>query len=92
MYLVLYENRGNTGDHYYEQKKSNYEKILPTLKSDEQLILQAILDSDGLIAQSDLGKITGVSRSSVSRALDILESRGIIERRRRGMSNTIVLK
>ena len=76
----------------YMEKIANYERILPTLKEDEQKILQAVLDSDGLIPQSELSDITGVSKSNVSRCLDLLESRGYVERRRRGMGNIIVLK
>lgn len=76
----------------YKQKIAEYERILPTLKQDEEKIFRAVLDSDGLIAQSELSKITGVSKPNVTRALDLLESRGYLERRRRGMGNIIMLK
>ncbi len=92
MYLVLHDRVKPAGDVFFKQKRGNYERVMQTLKEDEQKILQAVLDADGLIPQSDLVGLTGVSRSGVTRALDILESRGFIERRRRGMSNIIVLK
>lgn len=92
MYLILFDRVKPVGDVFFKQKRGNYERVMQTLKEDEQKILQAVLDADGLIPQSDLGGLTGVSRSGVTRALDILESRGFIERRRRGMSNIIVLK
>ena len=92
MYLVLQDRGMAIGDLYFKQKRSSYEKILPTLKMDEQKVFRTVLDSDGIIAQSEIVKMTEVSRSGVSRALDRLESRGFIERRRRGMSNIIVLK
>ena len=92
MYLVLHDRGEAAGDFYYQRKRASYEKILPTLKLDEQKVFKAVLDSDGIIAQSELVTITGASRSSVSRALDRLESRGYLERRRRGMSNIIILK
>ncbi len=44
------------------------------------------------IEQSALPEKTGISKSNVSRALDLLESRGLVEKRRRGMTNTILLK
>ncbi|MCD6411533.1 MAG: MarR family transcriptional regulator [Thermoplasmata archaeon] len=37
-------------------------------------------------------KKTGISKASVSRALDLLESKGLVERRRRGMGNIVLLK
>lgn len=92
MYLVLHDRVEVSGDDFFKQKRVRFERVMPTLKEDEQKILQAVLDADGIIQQSELGELTGVSRSGVTRALDILESRGFIERRRRGMSNVIVLK
>lgn len=92
MYLLLQRPTEEELQLPYMEKISNYERILPTLKEDEQKILQAVIDSDGLIPQSELSSITGVSKSNVSRCLDLLESRGYVERRRRGMGNIIVLK
>ncbi len=48
--------------------------------------------SDGIITQSELVEKTGLSKASVSRALDLLESKGLVERRRRGMGNVVLLK
>jgi len=92
MYLMLYDGGRPTAESFFNQKRLNYEKILPTLKEDEQKVFRAVLDSDGIIAQSELSELTGVSKSNVSRALDLLESRGYVERRRRGMGNIIFLK
>jgi DNA-binding transcriptional ArsR family regulator len=75
-----------------EERRRRWETVLPTLKEDQQLIYQSILDADGLIPQSDIVEKTGLSKSNVSRTLDILESMGLIEKRRRGMGNIILLK
>jgi hypothetical protein len=75
-----------------EERKRKWETVLPTLKEDQQLIYQTILDADGIIPQSDIVEKTGLSKSNVSRSLDILESMGLIEKRRRGMGNVILLK
>lgn len=91
-YLLLFDRRMATGDIAFNGKRNGYEKILPTLKEDERKVFQSVLDSEGIIAQSELSDLTGVSKSNVSRALDLLESRGYVERRRRGMGNIIVLK
>jgi DNA-binding transcriptional ArsR family regulator len=91
-YLLLHDAGMAVGDLNLNNKRAMYEKILPTLKDDEQKVFKAVLDSEGIIAQSELDDLTGVSKSNVSRALDLLESRGYVERRRRGMGNIIVLK
>lgn len=92
-YLLFFDRAPMaTGDVAFNGKKANYERVLPTLKDDESKVFRAVLDSDGIIAQSEISDLTGVSKSNVSRALDLLESRGYVERRRRGMGNIIVLK
>jgi len=75
-----------------EERKRKWETVLPTLKEDQQLIYQTILDAEGIIPQSDIVEKTGLSKSNVSRSLDMLESMGLIEKRRRGMGNLILLK
>lgn len=75
-----------------EERKRKWETVLPTLKEDQQLIYQTILDADGIIPQSDIVEKTQLSKSNVSRSLDMLESMGLIEKRRRGMGNLILLK
>jgi uncharacterized membrane protein len=52
---------------------------------------KALID-DGIINQSELADRTGLSKSNVSRALYGLESRGLVERRRQGMGNVVLLK
>jgi DNA-binding transcriptional ArsR family regulator len=91
MYLLLHDGAGSV-ELPYKQKIASYEAILPTLKEDEQKVFRAVLESDGMVPQSELSEMTGVSKSNVSRALDLLESRGYVERRRRGMGNIIFLK
>ena len=93
IYLMLFDDlQRPTGEMLLESRLSKYEGLIPTLKDDEQKIFQAVIDAQGIIAQSELPEITGVSKSNVSRALDLLESRGLVERKRRGMGNTILLK
>jgi uncharacterized membrane protein len=93
VYLMLFDDvKRPTAEMLLESRLSRYERIIPTLKDDEQKIFQVIIDSQGIIAQSELSELTGVSKSNVSRALDLLESRGLVERKRRGMGNTILLK
>jgi uncharacterized membrane protein len=50
------------------------------------------LESDGVVQQSTIVEETDLSKSHVSRKLDVLESRELVERKRRGMGNVVVLK
>ena len=93
MYLLFFDSAERPiGQMVLTERKKRWEEIVKTLKDDEQKIYQAIIDSDGIIEQSKLVEVTGISKSNVSRSLDTLEIRGIAEKRRRGMGNTILLK
>ena len=93
MYLLFFDSvEKPAGELVLEERKKRWEQIVKTLKDDQQKIYKAIIDSDGIINQSELVEKTGISKSNVSRALDLLESRGLIERRRRGMGNIVLLK
>ena len=75
-----------------EQRRVDWLHVSKTLKEDEQRIYQEILGSDGMILQSELVRKVGLSKSTVSRNLELLETKGLIERKRRGMSNLILLR
>jgi len=94
IYLLFFDSEPqttSTGTMVLEERKRRWESIVKTLKEDEQKIFTAIIE-EGIIAQSEIVEKTGLPKSNVSRALYALESRGLIERRRRGMGNIILLK
>lgn len=70
----------------------NTQKQAASLDGEEKAVYQAIVESSGSIYQSDLVKKTGYTKVKTTRTLDKLESKGLIERRRRGMTNIVVLK
>jgi uncharacterized membrane protein len=72
--------------------KENYRKVMESLDSDERAVLEKIINSKGTIFQSDLVNNDRFNKVKVTRILDRLEGRGLVERRRRGMTNVIVLK
>lgn len=72
--------------------KENYQKIMSTLTSDEKNVLLKIIESQGTIFQSDLVDKTKFTKVKVTRILDRLEGKRLIERKRRGMTNVIILK
>ena len=80
------------GELVLEERKRRWKEIAKTLKENERKIYQAIIEAGGIIEQSELPEKTGISKASVSRALDLLESKGLVERRKRGMGNVILLK
>lgn len=67
-------------------------QTVKSLQGDEQKIYKMIVDADGSIFQNDLVTKTGYSKVKVSRILDRLEAKGIVERRRRGMANIVLTK
>ena len=75
-----------------EITRERYRDILDSLSKDERLVFGKIIDKKGSILQSELVKETGLSKVKVTRILDGLEARGMIERKRRGMTNIVVLK
>jgi len=71
-----------------QRKPVNYSK----LDKDEKIIIKTIEEADGTIFQSDLVEKSGFDKVKVTRILDRLEGRQLIERKRRGMTNVVVLK
>jgi len=72
--------------------KEKYQKVLSGLDKEERLVLEKVIESQGTIFQSDLIGKTKFNKVKVTRLLDRLEGRGLVERKRRGMTNVIILK
>ncbi|MBR9678482.1 MAG: hypothetical protein GOU97_04300 [Nanoarchaeota archaeon] len=62
------------------------------LSQDEKKIHDFIKKEKGSAYQSDIVKATGLSKVKVTRLLDKMEGKKIVERRRRGMTNIVFLK
>jgi hypothetical protein len=74
-----------------EVKQEHYEEELNKLNKDERKILELVIDSKGTIFQSALVEQSGFTKVKVTRILDALEGRKLIERKRRGMTNVVIL-
>lgn len=72
--------------------KENYRKVMDGMNSDEKKVLSRIIDAQGTIFQSELVSGTGFAKAKVTRILDRLEGKGLVERKRRGMTNVVILK
>lgn len=77
---------------FNEQKLKDKEKNLRLLNSDEKKVYRSIIEAQGTIFQSDLVEKAGFDKVKVTRILDRLEGKQLIERRRRGMTNVVILK
>ncbi|MFC1768658.1 helix-turn-helix transcriptional regulator [Nanoarchaeota archaeon] len=67
-------------------------KKLKKLDREEKKIMNVVMASEGSVYQSDIIKETEFSKVKVTRILDKLEGRGLIDRKRRGMTNIIIQK
>lgn len=75
-----------------EEEKKDHSKITKTMTADEKKIFGLVLDAKGVIFQSELNEKSQFDKVKVTRILDRLEGQGLIERRRRGMTNVVILK
>ena len=73
-----------------EQRRTEVD--LSILPEEEKKVYDLILLKEGSIYQSDLIKETGLSKVKITRILDRMEGKGMIERKRRGMTNIVILK
>lgn len=78
-----------TKKNFSEEEK---QKRLENLDKEEKKIVNALLLNQGSHYQSDLIKETQLTKVKTTRILDKLEGKGLIERKRRGMTNIVILK
>src|SRR3989338_3370626 len=75
-----------------EAKKEFKEIYESKLGEEEKRVYGLLKSGNGASYQTDLIKETGYSKVKITRVLDKMESKDIVERKRRGMTNIIVLK
>ncbi len=85
-YLVFF-----TEDKKKPRNKIKYSELRKKLSEDENLVLSKIVESDGTIFQSELVEKTDFNKVKITRILDSLEGKGVITRKRRGMTNVVIL-
>jgi len=74
-----------------KEKKIEKKIDLSGLRPEEKQIFNFVKEN-GAIFQADLIEKTGFGKAKMSRIIDKLEGRGLVERKRRGMTNVVVLK
>jgi uncharacterized membrane protein len=63
--------------------------ILRLLNGDEREVFRSLVDAGGEQLQRDIVEGTKLSDAKISRVLDRLEGKGLVERERRGMGNVV---
>jgi uncharacterized membrane protein len=74
-----------------ERRREEWTETADRLGDTEGAIYEAVLEADGVLAQSEVVERTDFSKATVSRALDSLETKDLVERKRRGMGNVVLL-
>ena len=73
--------------------KDKKKKIdLNGLNIKEKEVIKTLEEENGTIFQADLMEKLSIGKVGITRLLDKLEAKQLIERKRRGMSNVVVLK
>ncbi|GGL66662.1 helix-turn-helix transcriptional regulator [Halocalculus aciditolerans] len=73
-------------------RREQWEKTAESLKNNEATVYTLLIEAGGERPQRELVEETDLSKATVSRTLDKLENRGLVERKRSGMGNTIRLQ
>ncbi len=92
LYLILFADNDLNKPLNKKSPHKRKKGIYNNLNENEKLVLDKLFKSNGSIFQSNLVKKTGFTKVRITRILDKLENKGIIERRRHGMTNKVILK
>jgi DNA-binding transcriptional ArsR family regulator len=82
---------GEPSDELLEARRREWEETAERLANNERAIYETLLEADGVLPQSEIVERTDLSKATVSRGLDGLETKDLVERKRRGMGNTVLL-
>ena len=91
--ILLMNNYESTSTEPLTDARLRWREVSEKLTNDdERHIYRLVMEADGTIFQGQLVEESGFSKSKVSLVLDRLEARRLLERRRHGMSNAVILK
>jgi len=74
-----------------DARRNEWEETAQRLANNEEEIYETLLEADGVLQQSEIVDQTELSKATVSRTLDSLEVKNLVERKRRGMGNIVLL-
>ena len=78
--------------HKIKEKEKKKKLDLKNLDKEEKKVISLLQEENGAIFQASLMEKMGIGKVKVTRLLDKLEAKQLIERKRRGMNNIVVLK
>lgn len=73
-------------------EKNEIEINMDYLSDDEKFIMNLIMKNGGQMLQNKIVNESGLTKVKVSRIITTLEAKGFIEKRRKGVTNEIVVK
>lgn len=80
---IIFKNK------FVEKKTESKKTNLNDLTNEEKNVAK-IINENKAIFQAELIERTGFGKAKITRILDRLEGRGLVERKRRGMTNVVV--
>lgn len=72
--------------------REEIEKRIKLLNEEEKKVVSLLKEAEGTMFQSDIVEKSGFTKVKVTRILDVLEGKRLVERKRRGMTNVVILK
>ena len=75
-----------------EKSSEERDELINSLEGEEKECMHLLLTHEGSMYQSDITKELKLTKVKITRLLDKLEGKGLVERKRRGMTNIVVLK
>lgn len=84
--------KGGAGHPKEEISREEAEKRIRLLNEYEKKVVSLLKGAEGTMFQSDLVEKSGFTKVKVTRILDVLEGKRLVERKRRGMTNVVILK
>ena len=91
IFLIFSKPREKVIMKYIEKKARKKEISTLGFTADEKKVLHFIMEQRAIF-QAELIEKTSIGKVKMSRILDMLEGKGIVERKRRGMNNVVVMK
>ncbi len=86
LYLISNSKRYEKTD---AEGKRKFEGVINSLSGDDKKLFEMVVNENAVF-QSDLVEKSDFPKAKVTRILDRLEARGLVERRRRGLTNVIM--
>jgi DNA-binding MarR family transcriptional regulator len=75
----------------FQEKKIDKSIIFALMKKDEAKIVRVLMERNGRLTQPQIARLTGMNKLQVFRAIERLEMKGVVEKKKDGKLNMITL-